>query len=169
MGGEINLQSVAGEGSTFRVRLPAKLAEAPTMEPETEVVSNVPVARILLVDDHPMNRELGKALLMLAGCAVETAEDGDEAVRIAADGGFDLILMDIHMPRMDGLAASRAILALPGRAGSTPIIALSADVMPEQIERCRRAGMVDHLAKPIDREALYAVVNRWLAPDPLAA
>ncbi len=116
-----------------------------------------------------MNRELGKALLVLAGCDVETAEDGDDAVRAAAEGDFDLILMDIHMPRMDGLAASRAILALPGRAGSTPIIALSADVMPEQIERCRRAGMVDYLAKPIDSEALYAVVNRWLATDPLAA
>jgi CheY-like chemotaxis protein len=108
-------------------------------------------------------------MLILAGCDVETAQDGDEAVRFAAEGGFDLILMDIHMPRMDGLAACEAIRALGGPAAAVPIIALSADVMPQQLERCRRAGMVDHVAKPIDREALYAVINRWLFQNPIAA
>jgi signal transduction histidine kinase/ActR/RegA family two-component response regulator len=126
-------------------------------------------ARVLLVDDHPMNRELGEALLVLAGCEVTVAEDGDEAVRLASEHDFDVILMDIHMPRMDGLAATRAIRALAGARGLAPIIALTADVMPQQIERCRRAGMVDHIAKPIDRETLYRVVDHWLSRDRAAA
>ena len=167
MDGQIGVGSAAGEGSTFWVRLPVQLVEpdvaASSVEPQRAI------ARILLVDDHPMNRELGKAFLELVGCEVETAEDGDIAVHMAAEGGFDMILMDIHMPRMDGLAASQAIRALGGAVSLTPIIALSADAMPEQVERCRRAGMVDHLAKPIDREALYAAVERWLAHSPLAA
>jgi signal transduction histidine kinase/ActR/RegA family two-component response regulator len=167
MDGEIGLQSVVGLGSTFWIRLPIQRSQTPQVADGDS--HEGPTARILLVDDHPMNRELGKAMLMLAGCEVETADDGDEAVRIAAQGGFDLILMDIHMPRMDGVAACEAIRALMSPAGAVPIIALSADVMPQQIERCRRAGMVDHVAKPIDREALYAVINRWLAPDPIAA
>jgi len=73
------------------------------------------------------------------------------------------------MPRMDGLAATRAIRALGGRRAETPIIALTADAMPQQVERCRRAGMVDHIAKPIDRETLYRVVDHWLTRDPAAA
>lgn len=167
MGGEIGVRSIAQQGSTFWLRLPVERADAPAVPAADAAPDHV--ARILLVDDHPMNRELGKALLMLAGCAVETADDGDEAVKAAAVGHFDLILMDIHMPRMDGLAASMAIRALPGRRGAVPIVAVSADVMPQQIERCRMAGMVDHVAKPIDRETLYAVINRWLAPNPVAA
>jgi CheY-like chemotaxis protein len=118
---------------------------------------------VLLVDDHPMNRELGHALLTLAGCDVSTAEDGAQAVEAAGLGGFDLILMDVHMPGMDGLAAARAIRALPGPQGAVPIIALSADVLPEQIARCRAAGMDDHVAKPIRREELVAAVARALA------
>jgi CheY-like chemotaxis protein len=71
--------------------------------------------------------------------------------------------MDIHMPEMDGLAATRAIKALAGGAGDVPIIAMSADALPQQVERCYAAGMVDHLAKPVQREVLYAKVGRWLA------
>jgi CheY-like chemotaxis protein len=77
--------------------------------------------------------------------------------------------MDIHMPRMDGVAATVAIRALEGPRGRTPIIALTADVMPQQVERCRRAGMVDHIAKPIDRDTLYRVVDHWLTRDRAAA
>ncbi|NGM49487.1 response regulator [Caulobacter sp. 602-2] len=165
MGGEIGVDSAPGQGATFWFTTPAEpvcAADGPAPEQEA-------AARVLLVDDHPMNRELGAAMLILAGCAVETAEDGDEAVRAAAAGDFDIILMDIHMPRMDGLAAARAIKALPGAAGRAPIIALSADVMPQQIERCRQAGMVDHVAKPIQRDVLIATLNRWLGAETEAA
>ncbi|WP_297512516.1 ATP-binding protein [uncultured Caulobacter sp.] len=160
MGGEIGLVSEPGRGSTFWVSLPCARADvAPAMAADDGAVG---AARVLLVDDHPMNRELGSAMLTLAGCAVEVAEDGDEAVRIAAERDFDLILMDVHMPRMDGLAAAAAIRALGGPRAETPIVALTADVMPSQIERYRQAGMVDHVAKPIDREALYRTVRHWL-------
>lgn len=162
MGGRIGVDSALGRGSVFWIELGAPQVEAydagaarPAAEPGA--------ARILLVDDHPMNREIGSALLTLVGCRVETAENGHQAVEMARDGGFDIILMDIHMPEMDGLAATRAIRALGNGVSQIPIIAMSADALPQQVERCYAAGMVDHLAKPVQREVLYAKISRWLA------
>jgi len=162
MGGRIGVDSAQGHGSAFWVELQAPQVEAyDAGQPEPAAAPGA--ARILLVDDHPMNREIGAALLTLVGCEVETADNGEQAVAKAARGGFDIILMDIHMPEMDGLAATRAIKALDGGAGEVPIIAMSADALPQQVERCYAAGMVDHVAKPVQREVLYAKVNRWLA------
>ncbi|SFJ06853.1 MASE1 domain-containing protein [Caulobacter sp. UNC279MFTsu5.1] len=162
MGGRIGVDSALGHGSAFWLELQAPQVEAyDAGEPRPTAAPGA--ARILLVDDHPMNREVGAALLSLVGCQVETADNGEQAVAKAARGGFDIILMDIHMPQMDGLAATRAIRALDGGAGEVPIIAMSADALPQQVERCYAAGMVDHVAKPVQREVLYAKVNRWLA------
>jgi signal transduction histidine kinase len=162
MGGKIGVDSALGHGSAFWIELQAPQVEAYDAG-QPQPAASPGAARILLVDDHPMNREIGAALLTLVGCQVETADNGQQAVAKAARGGYDIILMDIHMPEMDGLAATRAIRALGGEAGEAPIIAMSADALPQQVERCYAAGMVDHIAKPVQREVLYAKVNRWLA------
>jgi signal transduction histidine kinase/ActR/RegA family two-component response regulator len=164
MGGQIGVDSTLGEGSRFWVALSAQVvAPQVVTEPAPAALEAGRPAQVLLVDDHPMNRELGHALLTLAGCEVSTADDGVQALEAARLGGFDLILMDVHMPGMDGLTAARAIRALPAPHGAVPIIALSADVLPEQIARCRAAGMDGHVAKPIRREELVATVAKALA------
>ncbi len=164
MGGAIWVESALGVGAVFHIALEAEAALA-APPAETSAPGHA-AARVLLVDDHPMNRELGDALLTLAGCQVSTAEDGFQALEAARGGGFDLILMDVHMPGMDGLAAARAIRALDGAVAHTPILALSADVLPEQIARCRAAGMDGHIAKPIRRDELLAAVARALDTPP---
>ena len=163
MDGEIGVDSQLGHGARFWITLTAQPATAPAAvagpAPDTTAER---AARVLLVDDHPMNRELGMALLTLAGCEVTTAEDGAQALEAVRTDDFDLVLMDVHMPGMDGLTAARAIRALPGPVADIPIIALSADVLPEQIARCRAAGMDGHVAKPIRREELFAAVAHAL-------
>jgi signal transduction histidine kinase/AmiR/NasT family two-component response regulator len=163
MKGEIGVDSQLGHGARFWIALTAQpaAAPAPVARPAPDATADR-AARVLLVDDHPMNRELGMALLTLAGCEVTTADDGAQAVEAVKAGGFDLVLMDVHMPGMDGLTAARAIRALPGPVAGVPIVALSADVLPEQIARCRAAGMDGHVAKPIRREDLYAAVAQAL-------
>ncbi len=167
MGGQIGVVSALGQGARFWVDLQVEPAGSPhrPVDPGASAIELAQDAapRVLLVDDHPMNRELGEAILTLAGCDVITAADGAQALALVAGGGFDVVLMDVHMPVMDGLAAARAIRAMPGRVGATPIIALSADALPEQIARCRQAGMDDHVSKPIDRNALIQAVARALA------
>jgi len=165
MGGAIGVESQLGQGARFWIDLTAEPAAlpAPIHRPAPRTAAER-AARVLLVDDHPMNRELGKALLTLAGCEVVTADDGAQAVEIVQVGDFDLVLMDVHMPGMDGLTAARAIRALAGPIAAIPIVALSADVLPQQIARCRAAGMDDHVAKPIRREELFAAVARALEP-----
>jgi CheY-like chemotaxis protein len=112
-----------------------------------------------------MNLRLGETLLGMLGCQVDLAASGEEAVQAASAQVYDAILMDVHMPKMDGLAATRAIRALKGPAGKAPIIAMSADVMPDSVERCHAAGMVDHLPKPVQLRALHDTLARWMGPE----
>ena len=168
MDGAIGVRSAPGRGSSFWFEAPLSRCEAQDAA-DAEQTESVSGARVLLVDDHPMNRELGLTFLTLLGCDVVLAEDGAAAVAAAKAGVFDLILMDVHMPVMDGLAATRAIRALSGSVAATPIIAMTADVLPEHIERCRMAGMVDHVAKPVRIEALHATLARHLGHPPTAA
>ncbi|MBP2229730.1 CheY-like chemotaxis protein/HPt (histidine-containing phosphotransfer) domain-containing protein [Azospirillum agricola] len=120
--------------------------------------------RILVVEDSPLNQTLVTAILAPAGYRIETAGNGLEAVMAAQDGGFDLILMDVSMPEMDGLTATRLLRGLPGAAGRVPVVAMTADVGDGDRARCREAGMNDHVGKPIDRAQLLDTVARWLRP-----
>ena len=128
------------------------------------------VGRVLLAEDNPVNQQVGEAMLAKLGLAVQFAADGEEAVRLTQSESFDLILMDCHMPVMDGYEASLAIRA-GAPAQRVPIIALTANVMEGNRERCLAAGMDDFLAKPYSLEQLQEVLWRWMpsAADPAPA
>jgi PAS domain S-box-containing protein len=162
MGGEIGVESEAGRGATFRFTVRAPRCEAPAAAAhEAEAPLDLRPARILVVDDSPVNRELVGVLLRVFGHQLTEAPGGAEAVQIAARTEFDLILMDLQMPGMDGLAAARAIRADCRLNDATPIVALSANILPTHLEACREAGMADHIGKPIDTRELITKVARW--------
>ncbi|MBO9546422.1 ATP-binding protein [Caulobacter sp.] len=163
MDGQIGVDSVEGQGSTFWFEVRGPLAELPA--PEAEDVSPLDAeagVRLLLVEDNAVNRELIRTMLEPFGIGVETANDGVAGIEAMRQGQFDLVLMDVQMPVMDGLTATREIRAMEGaRGAATPIVAMTANVLPEQIATCLAAGMDDHLGKPINPTKLLETVARW--------
>ena len=125
-------------------------------------------ARVLLAEDNPINQEVARDLLEQAGLQVTVVSNGQEAVDQIAARAFDLVLMDMQMPVMDGTDATRAIRATP-RGARIPIVAMTANAFQEDRDRCIAAGMNDHIAKPVDPDALYATVLHWLdaCPSPM--
>jgi len=170
MGGDLALASEPGRGTTFSFTLPFRPVPGAGRAPP-RLAPSAPVApgprgvrgRVLLAEDSRSNQLVAAAILRRAGFAVDVASDGEEAVERAAARRYDLILMDVQMPKLDGFGATARIRALPPPAGTVPIIALTASVRPEDRDRCIAAGMTGYVTKPIDLIALLGAVDQALA------
>jgi two-component system, sensor histidine kinase len=165
MGGDITVQSVPGVGSRFRFELPLQRAEAPAPRvPARLAAAGSGATRsltVLVAEDHPVNRQYLASLLETLGHHAHFVPNGREAVKAVQQTRFDLVLMDLHMPELDGIGATTAIRALPDRAAATlPIVALTADAFQETRERCLLAGMNDFLTKPVSPQDLAAALRR---------
>jgi len=138
---------------------------AQTELPVSEAAEPAGLTHLLLVEDHPINREVARAILEGFGYTVDMAEDGLAALEALADGHYGLVLMDMQMPRLDGLEATRRIRALGNGIAQVPIIAMTANAMRGDALRCFEAGMNDYVAKPVDPEELRGKLAYWLNPD----
>ena len=174
MGGDIRVESEEGRGSTFRFSMHCGIA-ASSPKQASGIDSNAALApkilggsmlsgaHILLVEDNEINQQVANEFLNQAGVKTTLASNGYEALAWLERASFDAILMDIHMPQMNGLEATRRLRADP-RWATLPVVAMTAAVLPEDREACMAAGMNDYIAKPIDPENLIRILQRWITP-----
>jgi CheY-like chemotaxis protein/HPt (histidine-containing phosphotransfer) domain-containing protein len=174
IGGTVGVESRVGEGSRFWFTFPLEEATslAPPGPPPVEALPTT-AQRVLVVDDIEMNRVLAGAMLRAAGHEVVEVESGAEALSQLLRRPFDVVLMDVQMPVMDGVEATRRIRALPPPVNVIPVVAMTAAVLTEQVAALKASGMDDHLAKPFRREEILHMVARWSkrgpAPEPALA
>ncbi len=169
MGGDIGVESQEGLGSVFWFRIVLPVADAletrsPACQPEKRLAGRS--ARVLVVEDVTVNQELARAVLERAGHHVTIACNGQEAVEAVGREAFDVLLMDVQMPVMDGITATKAIRGADHPSRHVPIIGMTANVLPQQIAGLARAGMDDHVGKPFRRPELLAAIDRFVAASP---
>ncbi|MGE7139574.1 ATP-binding protein [Luteibacter sp. NPDC031894] len=172
MGGHIAIESEPGRGTVVTVTLELPVAEAPPQPVPTPTIavpdgpSDRRGARILVAEDHPVNQELVRVQLAMRGYECDVVDDGIAALAAIGSATYDLLLVDCHMPRMDGYELAREIRRREEGSGRhLPIVAMTADARADQRDRCLAAGMDDLLRKPIRLEGFHAAIERWLAPE----
>jgi CheY-like chemotaxis protein len=163
LGGQVGAENRPQGGSRFSFEVPVRTVSERRSNPVRTPVEMPSSARILLADDAAPNRELVSLILGSLGFTIDTVCDGSQALETVRSGEYDLVLMDVHMPVMDGMAATRAIRALGDHRSRTPIIALTANVLPDQIALCHAAGMDAHVAKPIQIAELAKAIATCLS------
>ncbi|WP_223793661.1 response regulator [Marinobacter sp. F4216] len=166
MGGHIQVDTNIGEGSSFRFELPFELASPVKPQPVRPTTTpNGQLIHALVVEDNPVNQKVACAMLRRLGFETDAANNGNEALEKIRRNhtGYDVILMDCHMPVMDGYETTRQIRSWEKDVGQhgVPIVALTADVLPETRDNCLKSGMNDYLAKPVKRERLEKVLSQW--------
>jgi CheY-like chemotaxis protein len=160
MGGDILVESREGEGSCFHFTLPLEITDQAVVCQAAPILPELAKLDVLLAEDNPVNAKVMESFLRREGHRVTVAGNGQAALTAASQQRFDVILMDMQMPVMDGLEATRLIRALPGDQAQVPILGVTANAFVEDKTLCLEAGMNGYLSKPVNRNDLFAAIAR---------